>query len=340
MHEQVAAIQSLEKLGAEVHYASVDVSEEAQMRAFLDRWTEGGGSPIRGVVHAAGWAGIRSVLELDADALRATMRPKAAGGWVLHRAFEDQSLDFFVLFSSASSVLGVLGQGLSHYAAANAFLDGLAHYRRSRGLPAMSINWGPWSEIGMAARTDQASRLAAHGVRGFSPQTGLALLWRLLASGTAQVLALDASWRELSESFASVARSPLLSNLVTPKAPERRASAPAAGGGLLAEAILRTEPAERRSLLETELRRRVSAVLGLSPANLDVHRPLADMGMDSLMGVELKNQIESELSVSVPLIELMQGASIVRLASVLADKLEGATSPEAGEPKTRVGRRG
>jgi len=339
MHQQVAAIRSLERLGAKVEVASVDVSEEAQMRALLARWNERGGAPIRGVVHAAGWAGMRSLQELDLDTLGATMRPKVTGGWILHRCFENQGLDFFVLFSSAASVLGVLGQGLGHYAAANAFLDGLAHYRRFLGLPALSINWGPWSEIGMAARTDQASRLEPHGIRSLSPQAGVELFGRLLASDAAQVLAADVDWPRFGRSFPSAARSPLLSKLsklVTPSEPKARTSAPAGGRGLSPERILCAEPAERRPLLESELRQRVSAVLGLSPSRLDVHLALVNLGMDSLMGVELKNEIESELGVNVSLIELMQGASVARLASMLVDKLEGIDSPAAGEPKTVV----
>ncbi len=335
MHQQVTAIRELEDLGAKVEVASVDVSEESQMRAFLDRWRETGGAPIRGVVHAAGWAGIRSILDLDLDTLGATLRPKVAGGWILHRSFENRDLDFFVLFSSAASVLGVLGQGLGHYAAANAFLDGLAHYRHFLGLPALSINWGPWSGIGMAARTDQATRLEPHGIRSFTPERGLELFGRLLACDTTQVLAADVDWPRLSRSLPSAARSPLLSKLVTPGESKARTSAPSIGRSLSPEEILRAEPAERRPLLESELRERVSAVLGLSPSRLDVHLALVNLGMDSLMGVELKNQIESELGVNVSLIELMQGASVVRLASMLVDKLEGLEgieSPEAREP--------
>jgi acyl carrier protein len=336
MYQQVAAIRSLEGLGAKVEVASVDVSEEGQMRAFLDRWSDQGGEPIRGVVHAAGWAGIRSLQELDLETLAATMRPKVSGGWVLHRCFDEQPLDFFVLFSSAASVLGVLGQGLAHYAAANAFLDGLAHYRRSLGLPALSINWGPWSDIGMAARTEQGSRLGPHGVGSFSPQAGLELFGRLLTRDIAQVLAADVDWPRLSRSFPSAARSPLLSNLVPRSESPERVSAPAGGRGLSPERILRTEPAMRRPLLESELRDRVSAVLGLSPSRLDVHLALVNLGMDSLMGVELKNQIESELGVSVSLIELMQGASVARLASILVDKIEGIDSPKTTEAKTVI----
>jgi myxalamid-type polyketide synthase MxaE and MxaD len=324
-HQQVAAIRALEGQGAKVHVASVDVSDEAQVRGFLDRWNVEDG-PIRGVVHAAGWVGIRSVQELDLDTLDATMRPKVAGGWILHEYFANRPLDFFVLFSSAASVLGFLGLG--HYAAANAFLDGLAHYRQSLGLPALSINWGPWSDVGMAARTDQVTRFSSLGMRSIPPARGLELLEQLLAHDSPQVVTVDVDWQQFARSFQTGAGSPLLSKFVT-RSDSRRPSVPTGKRGSNWDAVRAADPEERRELLESELRERVSNVLGLSPSKLDVQKPLVEMGMDSLMGVELKNQIESELGVTLSLIELLQGASISRLASVLADKLGGADSSES-----------
>ncbi len=331
MRQQVAAIQALESLGARVHLASVDVSNEEKTRGFLDRWNEKDDGPIRGVVHAAGWVGVRPVQELDLDLLRATMRPKVAGAWILHRYFEERPLDFFVLFSSAASVLGFMGQGLGHYAAANAFLDGLAHYRYSRHLPAISINWGPWSEVGMAARIDQANRLSPYGIRSIPPERGLDLLRQVLALDSAQVVALDADWPLLSRSFPTAARSPFLSRVVS-RRESREGPAPASVERRLSPArVLDADPVARRRILETEIRDRVSGVLGLSPSKLDVHEPLVNLGLDSLMGVELKNQIESELRVTLSLSELMQGASVARLALLLADKLEGTVSDLAGQ---------
>ena len=331
MHQQIAAIRSLESLGARIHVASVDVSDEEQVKSFLNRWNEEGEGPIRGVVHAAGWVGLRTLQELDLEMLSATMRPKVAGGWILHRCLESEPLDFFVLFSSVASVLGFLGHG--HYAAANAFLDGLAHYRHSRGLPALSINWGPWSDIGMAARTDQAKRLEPYGIRSLPPERGLALFRQLLANANesdyAQVIAVDVDWPRLSRSFQTVARSPLLSRLVSRSPAENEPPLPAGERRLRRERIFDAEPATRRELLETELRQRVSGVLGISPSKLDVDRPLMDMGMDSLMGVELKNQLEIELQVTLSMMDLMQGASVTRLASVLAEELERNAAPDA-----------
>ena len=118
-----------------------------QLSAFLDEFRAEGWPPIRGVVHAAGVLHDGLLTQLDAAALDSVLRPKVIGGWLLHRLLEDAPLDFFVLFSSAGSLLGQPGQG--NYAAANAFLDALAHHRRAQGQPALTINWGAWSRLGL-----------------------------------------------------------------------------------------------------------------------------------------------------------------------------------------------
>ena len=168
---QIAAIRELEGLGASVHLAAVDVADEGQLSAFLDEFRAEGWPPIRGVVHAAGVLQDGLLSQLDTAALNAVLRPKMVGGWLLHRLLADAPLDFFVLFSSAGSLLGQPGQG--NYAAANAFLDALAHHRRAQGQPALSINWGAWAELGFAD-TAGGRRLAKHlallGIQ--QPRTG------------------------------------------------------------------------------------------------------------------------------------------------------------------------
>ena len=129
------------------------------LSAFLKEFRAEGWPPIRGVVHAAGVLQDGLLLQLDPAALNTVLRPKVMGGWLLHRLLEDAPLDFFVLFSSAGSLLGQPGQG--NYAAANAFLDALAHHRRAQGRPALSVNWGAWAELGLCGYGwGQASRRA------------------------------------------------------------------------------------------------------------------------------------------------------------------------------------
>ena len=160
---QVGAIRALEGLGASVHLAAVDVADEGQLHTFLDEFHAEGWPPIRGVVHLAGIAQGQTLLDLNLTTLNAVLRPKVIGGWLLHHILKDGPLDFFVLFSSAASLLGVLGQGQGHYAAANAFLDALAYHRQALGFPALSINWGLGrSGFGSPAWADGASRPPRH----------------------------------------------------------------------------------------------------------------------------------------------------------------------------------
>jgi natural product biosynthesis luciferase-like monooxygenase protein len=183
---QVGAIRELEALGVSVSTAAVDVADEPALAAFLRTCEADGGPPIRGVVHAAGTAQGSIVLNLDEAALEAVLRPKVAGGWALHRHFGRTELDFFLLFSAAPAVLGWLGQGAANYAAANAFLDALAEHRRRRGLPATSVGWGPWRQVGLVERTKGGlERLASQGVGSITPAQGEAVLDRLLEQAPA-----------------------------------------------------------------------------------------------------------------------------------------------------------
>ena len=155
--------------------------------------------PLAGVVHAAGVREDGVLAQLDEARMKSVLAPKVAGAWNLHRHTADLPLDFFVLFSSAASVLPSPAQGT--YAAANAFLDGLARYRRAQGLPAISVNWGPWDDIGMAAGLSERDqkRWARHGVAFISPDDGARAFEKLTASPLAQVAVVNADWRRFSE---------------------------------------------------------------------------------------------------------------------------------------------
>ena len=174
-----------------------------------------GWPPIRGVVHAAGVLQDGLLTQLDAAALNSVLRPKVIGGWLLHRLLEGRRrLDFFVLFSSAGSLLGQPGQG--NYAAANAFLDALAHHRRAQGQPALSINWGAWSGLGFADTPGGrrlAARLALLGIRSIAPGQALEVLERLLRQDSTQVTAVPVDWGRYRQFYSAGTESPLLSEL-------------------------------------------------------------------------------------------------------------------------------
>ncbi len=316
---QIAAIRELEESGASVHLVSADVADEKQMRAFLDEFHAEGWPPIRGVVHAAGVLQDGLLLQLDAAAMSTVLRPKMAGGWMLHRLLREAPLDFFVVFSSAGSLIGQPGQG--NYAAANAFLDGLAHHRRAQGLPALSINWGAWAKLGFAETEGGRSltrRLALLGIRSMPPKRALEVMDRLLREDATQVVALSVDWRQYHEFYPVGTEPPLLSDLANEEAagrsqvahPEEKRSA-----------ILDAALADRAQLLQSYVNEQVARVLGLSPSQLDIQQPLTNLGLDSLMAVELKNRIAADLGVNVPMVKFLQGFSVAEAATLLLDQL-------------------
>jgi acyl transferase domain-containing protein/acyl carrier protein len=321
---QIAAIRRIEALGASVHLASVDVADEAQLIAFLDEFRAEGWPPIRGVVHAAGVLQDGLLMQLDAAALNSVLRPKMIGGWLLHRLLQDTPLDFFVLFSSAGSLLGQPGQG--NYAAANAFLDALAHHRKAHGQPALSVNWGAWSGKGFAETAGGkrlAARLALLGIKSIAPGQALEVLERLLRQGATQVAAVPVDWRRYRQFYPAGTESPLLSEL----AREEADNSPQAGHpGEKRTTILAAEPSQRRPLLQSYLTELAARALGLSASKLDVQQPLSNLGLDSLMAVELKNRIAVDLGVNVPMVTFLSGPSVEQAAAQLLHLLTSEPS--------------
>ncbi|GLW63698.1 polyketide synthase [Actinomadura rubrobrunea] len=288
--------------------------------------------PLAGVVHAAGLLDDGLLLQLDRDRFRSVAAPKVAGAWNLHRATVDRDLDFFVLFSSAAAVLGSPSQG--NYAAANAFMDALAQLRRGRGLPAMSINWGPWSQIGLAATPDRGGALAAQGIVSLSPDQGVATLDRLLRAPTPQACVLPLDREKLRAAAADGLLPALLTDLVAPS-PARASDAPSQGR--IHRRLLAVEPGRRRRAVLVEHCRTVAAqVLKLDPSKIDETAPLASMGFDSLMALELRKRLETTLHVELPATIAWRFPTLEALVPFLAERmqiaLEAEPAADASEP--------
>ena len=329
--QQIATIRELEESGASIHLVSADVADEKQMRAFIDQFHGEGWPAIRGVVHAAGVLQDGLLTQLDAAAMAKVLRPKMAGGWLLHRLLQQDPLDFFVVFSSAGSLIGQPGQG--NYAAANAFLDALAHHRRAQGLPALSINWGAWAELGFAETEGGRSltrRLALLGIRSMPPDQALEVMNRLMREGATQVVALPVNWSKYHEFYTAGTEPPLLFDLSNQAGTVQ--SQPTHSGEKRS-AIINAAPADRARLLQSYVSEQVARVLGLSPAQLDIEQPLTNLGLDSLMAVELKNRISVDLGVNVPMVKFLQGFSVAQAATQLLDQLTAeADSPTDTRP--------
>jgi NADPH:quinone reductase-like Zn-dependent oxidoreductase/acyl carrier protein len=314
-------LQELEEAGARVVVAAADVAREGQIARVLDE-ARREGPPLRGVVHAAGVLDDGILTQQTRERFEKVMTPKVDGAWNLHRLTQDDELDFFVLFSSGASVLGSPGQ--ANYVAANEFLDALAHYRRAAGLPATSINWGAWAEVGLAAREDRARHLSNQGLVAFTPEQGARLLGRILERNPVQVMAAAVDWTRLLSSYSS----PLLTELAGEVDLSNSTSQKRRGNGLTKEKLQAVPPEERRPLVENFLAEQLAAVLRCPTSKVDIHQPLNRLGIDSLMAVELKNRVEADLATSVPVTALLQGPSLSQLATHL---LEGLDAPTAAD---------
>jgi aryl carrier-like protein len=270
--------------------------------------------PLRGIVHSAGVLDDGLATELDREQVARVMAPKAAGAWNLHVATADRELDFLVLFSSVIGVLGAPAQ--AGYAAANAFLDALAHLRRSRGLPAVSIDWSGWSEIGMAAEASRDGRSIISEVGTLSPEQGVEALGRLLDASEPQVAVLPFRWGRWRELFPSFSRSPLLRGLVEAEAEGHGAAR--AEDLAAASLILAAGENERPDLIAAYLQQELARVLETEPEALDVDAPLTHVGLDSLMALEVKNRVETTHGIELPIVGLIEDPTITNLATQVA----------------------
>ena len=322
------AIAELERTGTRVVVYAADVSKEsdvARVLGAIDRDLP----PLRGVLHAAMVLDDALVLNLDRTRMQDVLAPKLCGAWNLHMQTVSRPLDLFIMFSSISGIFGHAGQG--NYAAANAFLDALAWYRRSNGLPALSVNWGHLGEVGYIARhAALAQRLERQGVLSLTLPQALAGLEMAIVRQHVQVSVMRADWSKWRELGVTSRVSPRFAQLCG--AAEAGRSRPGDGASPSRETILTADSAGRAGLLETLVRQKVARVLGTSPDRLDGNKPLLQLGVDSLMAVELRNWLEAELRIDLPIVELMRSPSVSGLVGVLIERLalHGNGTPHEG----------
>ena len=322
-------ISELQSAGAQIELLRGDVSQREQMAQVLDRIRQTM-PPLKGIIHSAGVLDDGILLQQTPERFQKVMAPKVEGAWNLHSLTLDDPIEQFVLFSSGASVLGSPGQG--NYVAANAFLDALAHQRRALGLPATAINWGAWAEVGLATRADRVKHLTQQGIVPFSPEQGVELLGRILARDEAQLMAVRMEWANLVRLYAP----PFLTYLAQEAASEAGPSA-SPEAGLLREKLLAARPEKRQRVAEEFLKEQMAKVLRSAPAKIDIHQPLTSLGIDSLMAVELKNRVETEFAISVPVTALLQGPTLAQLAAIVLEQLteeEPAAASELPPPTT------
>ncbi|WP_437310876.1 type I polyketide synthase [Sorangium sp. So ce388] len=325
--EAQRAIDALSARGAQIHVRKADVAERPALERVLAE-IEAGMPPLRGVVHAAAVLDDGVILNLSVERLRAVMAPKVLGAWNLHALTAGAPLDFFLLFSAAGALMGSPGQG--NYAAANAFLDALAPYRRGLGLPALSVDWGAWAEVGLAAASAiRGERIALRGVGSMRPAEALEALGRLLDGPEARVAVMRFDLRQWGEFYLTAARSPFLERLAREQA--ERGARPADQGAFVA-ALAAAEIPARPRMLEVHLREQLGHVLRLSPSRIDPEAPLGGMGLDSLMSLELRNRLEASLGLRLPATLAFRYPTVAALVGRLAELLDLPVAAPAAPP--------
>lgn len=303
-----AALDQLTAQGVQVRVLKADVSSASELDAAFTT-IDAELPPLAGVFHAAGVLADTPIGKLSWSRCAEVLGPKVSGSLLLHERTRARSLDHFVLFSSMATVLGNPGQ--ASYAAANTFLDALAHYRAAHDLPAASINWGVWAEGGMRASERQ---LAAVGATALPTEICLAILDDVLQQRPVQSCVVDLDVSTYAARMGLEAGRGLLSQLLpTGAAPPRAASVPPT----LRQALTESPATERRRLLLRHLQKVTAKLLGFAIDQLVVDQPLTTQGLDSLMAVELCTKIGQDLGAELPVSLTFDYPTLAKIADFL-----------------------
>ncbi|MBE9033669.1 type I polyketide synthase [aff. Roholtiella sp. LEGE 12411] len=287
-------IERLEQAGASIHVLCADISSEQDVVKILEQ-VQTSLPPLLGVIHAAGVLDDGMIQQMSWERFTQVMAPKVKGAWYLHKLTQQRSLDFFVCFSSMASLLGSPSQG--NYAAANAFMDGLADYRRRMGLPGLSINWGAWSQTGMATRvaSHYQSRLKTAGIGSISPEQGLQVLEQLLMNqSTSQVGVLPADWSVLAQQWSLENPNSLLLELLEQDKLQQPVLKQQNDKAIL-EKLKAAPETERQEILSNYLQSLVAKTLRVNLSQIPTNTNLIELGMDSLMTMEVVNHLSRDL---------------------------------------------
>ncbi|NER22533.1 MAG: alpha/beta fold hydrolase [Symploca sp. SIO1B1] len=323
-------IQGLEKLGVQVKVLSADISIESDVANILEQ-IQTSLPPLLGVIHAAGVLDDGVLQQMSWERFTKVMAPKVNGTWNLHKLTQHLSLDFFVCFSSMSSLFGSPGQG--NYAAANAFMDTLVHYRREMGLPGLSLNWGAWSGSGMATSlaSQHQNRLKTVGISSISPEQGIQVLEQLLNNqSTTQVGVLPVDWSVLAKQLAVANPGSLLLELLQQETILEKTEEQ------ILEKLQAAPINEHQGIFRTYVQSLVAKTLGISSSKISTDANFVEMGMDSLMGMEIINKLSSDLNFIIYPREFYERPTINSLTQYLIaelnnDNVKAQASPTSSE---------
>jgi len=301
-------LEQLQQTGIKVVIVQGDVADPQQVAKVLSQ-IESTLPPLRGVIHAAGILDDGVLLQQDWQRFTKVLNPKVQGAWNLHLLTQKYDLDRFILFSSASSLLGVAGQ--ANYCAANSFLDALAHVRQGQGLPATAINWGGWQHIGLAAKTEIERSFAQKGISTIQPELAIAILEQLLLHEPIQIGIIPIEWSEWSKNKISTT---FYQDLV----PLTTAQTRSATATNLQQQLANATSQKRKSLLIQHISQQVAQILGINHIDtIDTHQGFSELGLDSLGSVELRNKLQTSLEIRLSATVIFDYPNINAIANYL-----------------------
>ncbi|NEP49106.1 MAG: type I polyketide synthase [Moorea sp. SIO3C2] len=318
-------IEKLEQAGAKVKVLLGDISLEQDVAQIIEQIQTS--LPIlKGIIHAAGILDDATLQQMSWENFAKVMAPKVGGTWHLHQFTQELPLDFFVCFSSIASLIGSPGQG--NYAAANAFMDALANYRRSRGLSGLTINWGPWASGGMANNlaAQHQNRIHTSGVNDIAPEQGMSALEQLLANQTltGQIGVISVEWSLLAQQWSNLNKSSLLQELLHQDELQQQDILKQKLEREILDQLDKASAGERKEILKEHIRGQVAKVLGLSSSQLpEINLGFMEMGMDSLTTVELKNRLQAQLGITLPGTVAMEYPTIDKLSRYIFEEVMG-----------------
>jgi acyl carrier protein/NAD(P)-dependent dehydrogenase (short-subunit alcohol dehydrogenase family) len=322
--EGAATIESLQNRGIRVRAEACDVTDAARVERLLDE-VDRSMPPLRGIVHAAMVIDDGLVRNLDAERIRAVLAPKIDGARHLDRLTRNRTLDFFVLYSSATTLFGNPGQ--ASYVAANRFLEILAYARRRAGLPATCVSWGAIDDVGYLARNARVKEQLQSRLGGAALHSveALSALEQLLTHDLSGVGVMELDWATLQRSLPS-SMSPKYRDLVREA---EDGNADAEDTEQLRRWLEGLDDGELNDALRDLLAKEIGDILHVAPDKLDAQRPLQEIGMDSLMGMELVAAVENRFGVTLPLMALSEGLTVERLVQMMVRQLR---APDDHDP--------
>jgi len=321
-HEK-AIVEKMIAHGTNIMIAKADVSNKQDVeRVFAE--IKATMPPLKGIQHAAMVLDDGSIPEIDYDRYMKVFIPKAVGCWHLHEATKEMDLEHFVSYSSISAIYGNPGQ--VSYVGANSFLDNFSSWRRAQGLTAMTINWGVIGDVGFVARSGNVGGLLyKQGWKAFSLQQALVVLEQMLLNNPVQRVATDSDWEMIGSFFPHSAKSSRFSHLIREKELSSGTSS-GAGNGSLKITLLEAKSGEQTEILLTQLKDTFARVLGTTADKVSTSEPVTKYGLDSLMANQIRNWIQSNVTVDYSMMRIMRGPTMEEMSVQIIDELTGQSS--------------